>query len=355
MYKLKFVNIIAVLSLTVHLISCTDNPTEPKPTPKTYIPVDTASRYEWTVLMGGFPTNDFNVVDTSNIFIATGSRAVKYDGIQFSLLDLGDNRFYCQGLHAVNKDCIFFVGETRVNMNYLYPTVKRYINGNVSSFDFPSDTLFSIYSVFGLSSDEFWAVASFGRLYHVKNSVVQVFHEFENSNGGGKFYRYPDGRLLLIIVKEDYNTFKSVVSVNKLLNGEVSKLTSDTLNEHEIGFLYDFDDNIILSKQRSLHNRDLYYFNGNQWEKFFSVDDLEPYFTFDIFACGGKSKNEFMINSNGAGAPLLYKDGKWNREYFYGFGWMTPKITFYNDRIYFMTNYYEIQASYLYKGKLRNH
>ena len=70
MYKYRFANIVLILSLVVILYSCTDNPTEPKPEPKQYIPVDTARRYDWTYETGYFPTNGYYVLDTSNIYIA---------------------------------------------------------------------------------------------------------------------------------------------------------------------------------------------------------------------------------------------------------------------------------------------
>ncbi|MFA7361109.1 MAG: hypothetical protein WC139_08740 [Candidatus Kapaibacterium sp.] len=176
MYKYRFVNIVIILLLVVILYSCTDNPTEPKPEPKQYIPVDTARMYDWTYKTGTFPTNDYYVLDTSNIYFATGGIAVKYDGNQFITLNMGDNRFYAQTVSPLDKECVFFGGEKRgVNFDYI-PVVKRYMNGVVDTYVLPSDTNDAIYTLFAISQEKFWAISRRGVAYYYDNGNIKVFN-----------------------------------------------------------------------------------------------------------------------------------------------------------------------------------
>lgn len=349
MYKYRFVNIVIILSLVVLIYSCADNPTEPKPEPKKYIPVDTASRYEWTSIFGWFPTSNFIVIDTSNIFIATGSKVVKYDGIQFSLLELDDNRFYCQGLFAVNKDCIFFSGETRVGVNNYYPTIKRYYNGKITTYDLPSDTLSTVFAVYGISPEEFWALDINGKLYNAKNGVIKTYNEFIGRHVEGGFFRYPDGRLFLITEEfEIINKLYAKVTVSKIVNEEITKISEDTFNYYDLGLYYSLNEDILLNVKSELYN-----FEDNHWIKFFDIDDLDPYFVNGILACGGRSKNEFMFTPS-TGFPLLLRDNKWSWEKYPSFGYINPQIIYYDDRIYFIAEYFQANGSYLYKGKLKH-
>ena len=351
MYKCRLVNIVLLLSLVVILNSCTDNPTEPKPEPKQYIPVDTARRYDWTYKTGTFPTNDYYVLDTSNIYFATGGIAVKYDGIQFITLNMGDNRFYAQTVSPLSKECVFFGGEKRgENFDYI-PVVKRYMNGIVDTYILPSDTNETIFCMFAVSQENFWAISRRGVAYYYNNGSIKVFDLIERSSGHF-IYLTPEGRLLLFINSWYSATSKSVTTVKELINDNIIDISSDTLNFYDAKLIYQVGQDIITMREE----RNLYYFDGYHWVKFFNYYDLDPYFTSGFLAVGGKSRNEFMFIASTMGYPLLLKDNKWTCEFFYNFGPggnTHPRVFFYDDRIYFITQNYQAYITHLYKGKLK--
>lgn len=349
-YKYRFINIVISLSLALILYSCYDNPTEPKPEPKQYIPVDTASRYEWTYETGTFPTNDYCVVDTANIYFA-GGIAVKYDGAQFITLNMGDNRFYAQNLSAINKDCIFFGGEIRTSMYDYIPAVKRNINGKIDTYILPTDTSESVTTLYGISPNIFWAVSNRDVIYYYNNGTFKTY-ESPKRWSGYFIYLTPAGKLLMFINSRYSAVSKAVTTVNELIGDKIVFVSADTVNINKVSLIYQCGQDII-----TMRDNNFCYFDGYHWIKFFNYYDLDPYFLTGIFACGGKSRNEFMFTSITTGFQLLLKDNKWSWEkksYGPG-GYSHPKIYFYDDRIYFLAQYYEAYITYLYKGKLKIH
>lgn len=346
----KIYLIIAAVIVCFLMMSCYDNPTEPKPESKKYIPVDTASRYEWTGVVGWFPSVQFDVVDTSNIYIATDFVPIKYDGVKFTTINLDDNKFYCSSVDAINNDCIFFGGKKVVSTDVEIPTVKRYMNGSIKTFEFLSNTngFEVIYSIYGLSEDEFWA-AKMGRLYYVKNDIITVFDDFGKKAGPGTFFRYPDGRLIYSSGIEDDSVGISLFFVCSLDNGKITKLSIDTFS---IGYDYGLEHSLTEDFIRRI-KRNVCYYNGSGWEKFFSIDDLDPAYVYGFFSAGGKSKSEYMF-SPFWGDPLLFKDNKWSYEASYESvfdGYNLPQVHFYEDRIYYIKSRI---GTKLVRGKLKN-
>ncbi|MFA7361108.1 MAG: hypothetical protein WC139_08735 [Candidatus Kapaibacterium sp.] len=172
-------------------------------------------------------------------------------------------------------------------------------------------------------------------------------------SSGHFIYSIPEGRLLLFINSWYSETSKSVTTVKELINDNIIDISSDTLNYHDAKLIYQVSQDIITMREKG----NLYYFNGYNWIKFFNITDLDPYFTRGFLAVGGKSRSEFMFIASSMGYPLLLKDNKWSCEIFYDFGpggYTHPRLFFYNDRIYFITQNYQAYITHLYKGKLKN-
>lgn len=243
---------------------------------------------------------DHYVIDSNNIYYAGDERLYYYNGTTSTLIYGGPELVgEVDGYDANN---IFFGGENRQNIFWIYPYLKKWDGNTITDIPLPLDSNYGVASMKVLSPENIWIVAGAGRLYHYINDTIITYEiNLSFSPSASKFFGN-ENNLYYYFNRQETPIEHYIYKFNGY--GWVEEFRDATNDNLNYGTRESFIENFILRKRINFYE----IYNKNEWQEIVKTPTFEPY------TAAGPSINTFLSSGR---REIFFRT-----YYFDGFKWL---------------------------------
>lgn len=321
---------------------------------------DTIPQYEWRMeFLPGRILGDLLVIDTSNIFLTSNPKVLKYDGNQFIEIDPGFD-FQSNVIGSYDNQTIYFGGRIRNSPLSEGAILIKYLNGIQEVFQVPFDSTSLISHYYFEGPNKFWFSAGSNDVFYFDHGNFRRY-SIKYKGSSGFFYGDQANNLFLFrsrfeIPGEDIlDTYK----YNPVLDS-FELIISDPLYEKngtDLAPIFALCGNDVVST--GYHS--FSYFTGSRWLQY--IDMRLPNSSYHVaWSFAGNNKDSLFfydfegLNPHFQRGIYSYVPGKINLEKKFKIeelgGVVYPgNLKVYGDRIYGTFNIFESSQALFVSGK----
>ena len=294
-----------LITLSFLIISCNDYSVSPKPP----IEIDSADIYDWTVIPFPGYLEGLFVADSNNIFInASFYKPLFYNGTTIKEIELNDPNFKITTLDGFNKYNVIFGGGIQVA--HADPIIKKWTNGNISSFTIINDSGTYIGDILMVGPDQAWISSAGENKIYYFNSGSFTRYLLDDSVQGGRFYKNHAGQIFvfgLYVENRNPGPVFIMLYTYKFYNGQFRLILRDSLYPHsdKTDYLLKCGNEMFMITHPDPFD-ELYRFNGSNWEYYITAPEM-------ISNVGGISKDYFVVFCASSLSVYIW-NGNWRKE-----------------------------------------